>query len=59
MLTLVVVPQKRKGSRRKRDEAGKRDSFSRLTDEEKSDLVVQAIESIQAEIDQVMPNLLR
>jgi hypothetical protein len=51
----TLVSLQKKKSRRKREDVTQ-DSFQRLTDEEKSDLVSQAIEVLQGDIDQVGPH---
>lgn len=45
--------QKVKVSRRKKEMEARVDTFQRLTDDEKSDIVSQAIEALQSEIEQV------
>lgn len=46
--------QKIKGSRRKKDAETAAEVFQHLTDDEKSDIVSQAIEALQKEIDEVL-----
>jgi hypothetical protein len=43
--------------RRRKDAEAQAEEFQKLTDDEKSDLVSQAIEALQAEIEQVGPPL--
>jgi hypothetical protein len=45
--------QKLRGARRKKEAETRVDTFQRLTDDEKGDIVSQAIEALQTEIEQV------
>jgi hypothetical protein len=52
-LHILYWLQKLRGTRRKKEAETRVDTFQRLTDDEKGDIVSQAIEALQSEIEQV------